>query len=119
MNEFNIIGRLTDDPKIRVLENGDKVVNVTLAVDRGYKDKTGNKKTDFLDFALWNNRAENLCKISKKGSLVQFKGYFVTKIEKNEDKSLKKIYPVVTQYSHIQNKKELNKEESKTESMSL
>ena len=34
MNEFCIIGRLTDDPELKMLENNDKVVNVTVAVDR-------------------------------------------------------------------------------------
>ena len=109
MNEFCIIGRLTDDPELKMLENNDKVVNVTVAVDRDYKDKNGKKKTDFLKFALWNKKAENLCKLSKKGSLVQIKGYIVTKKEKVGDKVIEKPWPVVTQYTHIQNKKDLNK----------
>lgn len=109
MNEFCIIGRLTTDPELKVLENGDKVANITVAVDRDYRDKEGKKKTDFLKFALWNKKAENLYKISKKGSLVQIKGYIVTKKEKVGDKVIEKSSPVVTQYTHIQNKKDLNK----------
>ena len=70
MNKFITIGRLTKDPEIKELENGNKVSNITLAVDRPYKDKEGNKITDFLSYSLWNKDAERLCKLSSKGALI-------------------------------------------------
>ena len=43
INKFCVMGRLVKDPELRELDNGNKVANVTIAVDRSYKDKEGNK----------------------------------------------------------------------------
>ena len=38
INKFCVMGRLVRDPEIKETENGNKVANITLAVDREYKD---------------------------------------------------------------------------------
>lgn len=102
INKFCIMGRLTDDPVLRELENGTKVTNVTIAMDRDYKDKEGNKITDFINVPLWNNDAENICTISKKGSIVYLEGYNSTKlVETIDGKKENVIKPVVEVYKHI------------------
>ena len=75
INKFIVMGRLTKDPELKTTEKGNKVVNVTLALDRNYRDKDGNKVTDFLNFTLWDKNAERICELSKKGALVSFEGY--------------------------------------------
>lgn len=45
---FITIGRLVEDPELKELENGNKVVNFTLAVDREYKSKDGKKNNGFF-----------------------------------------------------------------------
>ena len=46
INKFCVMGRLVRDPELKELENGNKVTNISLAVDRDYKDKEGNKITN-------------------------------------------------------------------------
>lgn len=49
-NSVSLIGRLTRDPYVRELDNGSKVVLMTLAVERDYKSKDGETITDFVNF---------------------------------------------------------------------
>lgn len=120
MNEFNVVGRLVRDPEIKELENGNKVCNITLAVDRDYKDKDNNKITDFIDFALWNKDAEKINQFSKQGALIHLEGTMQPKeIEVGEQK-IRTINLKVNKYKHLANKKDLSTEpveETKTEEM--
>ena len=105
INKFCVMGRLVRDPEMRELENGNKVVNVTL-VDRDYKDKEGNKITDFLSYTLWNKDAERICDFSQKGAIVCLEGSFNDKeIEIGEGKKIHTFNPVVETYKHITNAK--------------
>lgn len=110
INKFCVMGRLVRDPELKELENGKKVSNVTLAVDRDYKDKEENTITDFLNYTLWDKTAENICNISKKGSIVCFEGYFNDKVIEVADKKIHTFNPVVEKYKHIAHAKNMNSE---------
>lgn len=114
-NKFTIIGRLTKDPILRETEKGTKVTNICVACEREYKGKDGNKIVDFLDFTLWDKNAENICNISKQGSLIYLEGYNITKNFGTEKDPIKALSPVVTSYKHLAyslSNKEENKETS-------
>lgn len=106
MNKMSVIGRLTKDPELKTLDNGDKVANITLAVDRPYKDKEGNKITDFLPYSLWNKLAENICNISKQGALINLEGYYTMKDVEVDGHKSRVFNPVITTYQHLANKKD-------------
>ena len=105
MNKFIIVGRLTKDPEIKELDNGNKVCNVTLAVDRPYKDKEGNKITDFLPYALWNKDADKICQFSRKGDLISLEGRFDMKEAEINGYKSSVFNPVVESYRHLANSK--------------
>lgn len=73
LNSISLIGRMVRDPEYRTVGN-DGVVNFTIAVDDDYKDKDGNKVTDFIDCTAWRKTADYICKYQTKGSLVAVKG---------------------------------------------
>ena len=106
MNKIIVIGRLTKDPEIKELDNGNKVANITLAIVREYKDKDGNKITDFLSYSLWNKLAEKICQISKKGSLVCLEGYMTDRVIEINDEKIHVQNPVIEKYINIINKKD-------------
>lgn len=108
INKFHVMGRLVRDPELKELENGKKVSNVTLAVDRDYKDKEENTITDFLNYTLWDKNAENICTISKKGSVVYFEGSFNDKVIEIDNKKIHTFNPVVEKYKHITNAKNMD-----------
>ena len=104
INKFCVMGRLVRDPEIKETENGNKVANITLAVDRDYKDKDGNKITDFLNYSLWTKDAERIKNYSAKGSHVVLEGTFNDKvIELDDGKKIHTFNPVVTKYQSVEN----------------
>ena len=58
-NSVLLIGRTTDKPKIRQLESGVMVGNLTLAVNRPFKNTDGQYETDFINCTLWNGIASS------------------------------------------------------------
>ena len=70
VNKVFLQGRLTADPEIRTTQSGTKVANFSIAVERPFKDKSGNRKTDFLKCEAWRGSADLLAKYFKKGSMI-------------------------------------------------
>lgn len=86
LNQVLFIGRLTRDPELLILDDGKKVSNVTLAVQRPFKNHEGLYETDFITITLWQGLAENLNKFCVKGTLVLIRGRVQTKKVFIEDK---------------------------------
>ena len=74
MNEIVIMGRLTADPELKTFPDGSEYCNFTVAVDREYKDKEGNRPTDFFDCKTTKQGAVFVCKYFKKGDGIALKG---------------------------------------------
>lgn len=120
INKFCVMGRLVRDPELKELENGNKVANISLAVDRDYKDKEGNKITDFLNYSLWNKDAERICEFSKKGAIVCLEGSFGDKeIEIGDGKKIHTFNPIVETYRHIANAKNMDSEVENTKDVEM
>ena len=80
-NSVLIIGRTTDKPTLRQLENGTMVANFTLAVNRPYKNLEGEVDVDFINCTAWNATAQSIVEYLKKGSLICVKGIIITREE--------------------------------------
>lgn len=100
-NKFTVIGRLTKDPVLGETKEGVKVTNVSVACERDYKTKDGEKIVDFLEFTMWDKLAERISKISKQGSLIFVEGYNTIKNYGTEEEPVKGFSPVVTNYKHL------------------
>lgn len=74
MNKIVIIGRLTRDPELKSTNAGTSVCNFSVAVDRTYRDKEGNRPTDFFDVSVFGATAEFVAKYFKKGSSIAISG---------------------------------------------
>lgn len=74
LNRVILIGRLTRDPELKYLPSGAPVANFTLAVDRSFTNKQGDRETDFVPIVVWQKVAENCVKYIGKGSLVAVDG---------------------------------------------
>ena len=74
MNKIILIGRLTRDPELKYINSGKAVANFTLAVDRPYTSKDGEKETDFIICQAWGSTAENLANYMTKGRQVAVDG---------------------------------------------
>jgi single-strand DNA-binding protein len=75
-NNVKLIGRLGQDPEIKVLEKGNKLASFSLATSDRYKDKEGKMKdqTEWHNIVAWGNLAERCEKYLKKGKEVLIDG---------------------------------------------
>ena len=74
LNHIVIMGRLTRDPELRHTGSGVAVASFTLAVDRDFKAKDGEKVVDFIDCVAWRNTAEFVSKYFTKGRMAVASG---------------------------------------------
>ena len=106
LNQIILVGRLVQDPKIKELENGQRVSYITLAVPRGRKNDDGIYETDFIPCMICNNVADNVKEYYKKGDLLVIKGRIQTR--KEEDKNIIEI--VAEKVTFLLNRKETEEE---------
>lgn len=80
LNQVVLMGRLTQDPETRYLQNSDSsVTRFNIAVDRDYKAAGEEKpKTDFINCVAWNKTGEFVAKYFHKGSLIALTGSIET-----------------------------------------
>ena len=74
LNVCTIMGRLTRDPELRRTGSGVAVASFTLAVEDDFKDKDGNRKTNFIDCNAWRGLGEMVAKYFAKGSMAIVSG---------------------------------------------
>jgi len=81
LNKAFLIGRLTGDPQTKSLPSGQQVCNFSLATDRYFTDKSGQKQqlTDFHNIVLFGRLAEIASEYLTKGSLVFIEGRIRTR----------------------------------------
>lgn len=95
-NEVYLKGRLVKDIEVIEVGNDKKKCYYTLAVDREYQDKDGNKITDFIDLVAWNNVAINMGKAVNVGDKIEIKGKLETNTVPGEDGHNKKYTNIIT-----------------------
>lgn len=74
LNRIIIMGRMVRDPELRSTTTGTPVASFTLAVDRDFKPKDGEKATDFIDCVAWRSTAEFVSKYFSKGRMAIVEG---------------------------------------------
>lgn len=74
LNQVMLVGRLTREVETKELEGGKKVVYITLACPRPYKNADGEYDTDFIDVTLWEGIAQNTSEYCKKGDIIGVRG---------------------------------------------
>ncbi len=81
LNKVLLIGNLTRDPEIKALPSGIKVCSFSIATNRVWKDKEGNKKeaADFHNIVVFGRQAETVAQYMKKGSQVMVEGRMQTR----------------------------------------
>lgn len=71
-----ITGNLTRDPELRTIPNGANVCSFSVAVNRTYKDASGEQREDvsYIDCSAWGRLGEMINQYAKKGSGVLVSG---------------------------------------------
>ena len=69
-NQVTIVGNLVDDPELRYTPNGAAVCTIRVAVNRRFKDESGQWKdgeTSFFTVNAWRSLAENAAETLTRG----------------------------------------------------
>lgn len=74
MNKVILVGRLCRDPDLKNTTTGRAVATFTLAVDRRFKNKDGQKEADFVPIVVWGKQAEFAGHYLSKGSQIGVSG---------------------------------------------
>jgi single-strand DNA-binding protein len=76
LNDVRLVGRLTRDPEVRYTPKGQAVARLDLAVNRRFKDGTGEWRDDttFVPVTVWREAAERCRERLKKGSPLYVEG---------------------------------------------
>jgi single-strand DNA-binding protein len=69
INQVMLMGNLTRDPELRNTPTGQQVVSFSLALNRAYKDQSGEwqEATDYIDVVAWGPLAERVAQYLTKG----------------------------------------------------
>jgi single-strand DNA-binding protein len=99
LNKVFLIGRLTKDPEMKNLPSGKSLCQISIATDRFYTDKDGNKKqeTEFHNVILFGRLAEIASQYLKKGSLVFIEGRLRTRNWENESGNKKSRTEIIAE----------------------
>ena len=69
INQVMLMGNLTRDPELRSTPSGQQVVSFSLALNRAYKDQSGEwqEATDYIDVVAWGPLAERVAQYLTRG----------------------------------------------------
>lgn len=74
LNQVVLVGKIVNKTKLGEDEHNKKVMKITIAVPRSWKNEKGEYDTDFIDCTVFNGIAENTEEYCKPGDLIGIKG---------------------------------------------
>lgn len=86
MNQVLLTGRITNDVELK--NTSTPLVNLTVAVEREYKDDKGERITDFIDVTVWRKSAEFIVKYGSKGDVVGIVGQLQKRSYERDGKNI-------------------------------
>ena len=109
-NLVYLIGRLTQDPEIKELDDDKSSLAINLAVQRSYKNEEGLYEVDYIRCILWNGVATHTSEYCHKGDLVGVKGRLQTR-KYEVDNEVKYITEVIVDKVSFLSSKKIETEE--------
>lgn len=97
LNKAFILGRVTADPQLRSTAGGANVTSFSVATNRVWNDKSGQRKeaVEFHNVVVWGKQAEIATRFLKKGSLVFIEGRLQTRDWEGKDGQKRKTTEIV------------------------
>lgn len=81
LNKVILVANLTRDPELRALPSGMNVANFSVATNRTYRDRNGNKQdiAEFHNIVVFGKQADSCAQYLKKGASVLIEGRLQTR----------------------------------------
>ena len=106
-NKVLLMGNLTRDPELKRTSNDMAVAQISIAVNRRFKDRTGEQReeTTYVDCESWGKTAETMAKYLAKGRPVFVEGRL--KLDQWQDKdgnNRSKLKVVIDNFQFVDSK---------------
>ena len=95
LNQVVLIGNLTRDPELRYTPDGTPVTSFTIAVNRPFVNRQGEREADFVPIVVWKKQAETCSEYLMKGSQVAIEGRLQVRNYEDKDGIRKWVTEVV------------------------
>jgi len=107
-----IAGNLTRDPELRTTPSGSSVCGFSVAVNRVYRDSSGEQKesVSFFDCSAWNKLGETINQYAKRGTGVLISGRLEQRSweDKTTGQKRSRVEIVVEDFNFIGNSRDNN-----------
>ena len=93
VNQVILMGNLTRDPEVRQTPNGRSVCSFSLALNRAYKDQSGEwqEVTDYVDVVAWGPLGERVGQYLSKGRRALVQGRLQSRSWEQEGQKRSKV----------------------------
>ena len=97
INKVELLGNITDAPKVGKTKTGKSFAQFTVAVNEDYKDKAGNlvKSSTFLNVSAFGAQADVIGKFLVKGSRVLVNGKIRTSVYEAKDGTKRTSWDII------------------------
>ena len=97
LNNVTVCGRICNDLELKQTQNGVFVLSFTIACERDFKDKNGERQTDFIDVITFNHTAEFVSRYFSKGRMVIVDGRLQTRRWQDKNGNNRKAVEIVSE----------------------
>lgn len=103
LNKVFLLGRLTADPQLRTTTGGQNVASFSVATNRVWTDKAGQKQeaAEFHNIVVWGRQAEIASKFLNKGGLVLIEGRIQTRDWEDKQGQKRKTTEVIAEWLQL------------------
>ncbi len=108
LNKAILMGRLTADPELRQTPNGISVATFSLAVNRNYQSKSGERQADFINIVAWRGTAEFVSRYFTKGQQAVVEGSIQTRNYEDKQGNKRTAFEVVAEQIYFADTKNAN-----------
>lgn len=110
INNVVLTGRITKDLDLKYTGSGTAVLNFSIAVERNFKNRNGERETDFINIVAFTKTAELINQYFKKGDGIGITGRIQTgSYQNNEGRTIYTTDVVADNFDFpIQNKRQQN-----------
>lgn len=95
LNHIIVMGRLTNDPELRMTNSQKPVTSFTVACERDYAAAGERRETDFIDVVAFGNTADFAAKYFTKGSMAVVAGRLQSRDWTDRDNNKRRAWEIL------------------------
>lgn len=85
LNQTVLTGRITKELELKYAGSGTAILNFSIAVERPFKNRDGERETDFINIVAFRKAAENISQYFNKGDGIGIVGRIQTRNYQNNE----------------------------------